>query len=649
MRISAIPILALSLTISAQDVFNSSSGAAKNGPTDCDNARARILAQYSQTVKQIDAERRDLTLRSNERLAACGVGDASKPCRDSVARDYDRQNEMLNQRVDRAGVDRDNALNRLNCDPPSPLRGGVDRTGGTADGGAPASTGPGSGRPNPGGGFPPGGGAPVGGGLPIGGPPLVGGVGTTGGSTPPLNGSVNGGGAGKQGRSPSGSPTRTGGAGTQGKQNPTQGKQNPTQAKGGATGTCTAGAGRNASTPVQGGDAYARGIADGLVTCAGGFINLAVAGAMIALASEYDQITHPSGYPVNSPAAIVMHTNWVQAAQILGVEPGGATILQRELAQHRAGVSQPGLSAYESGKLAGQRLCSWGVVPGLTKGILTKAYAPMGESIGNPLRGAALAKVMTASAAELPNASGKWISTPLGPIKLGAFKGKGSFSTVFEDANNPNRVVKVGNNTGGSPDSFARQKAGVPKLQKGGIDTPPIRFVDSGTATRPGVLITDNVFKRGPPVIQLSGEEIVQTPDALEAVRQVFDKSAAAGLVPGDISPSNIVLSKNAAGGLSAIVIDPDFFLPPEEYAASLRQGGVPGGVLSSKFWAGQLLPGAELVTELQNGKPVSACELSGSLFEVFKARYSVRGTSTNPTSVNPPRVNTPTVKGPGR
>src|SRR2546423_5862447 len=126
MRAIRTVILASFVVVNAQDVFNATSAG------DCESAKAGIREQYSATLRQIDREHRELADRMNQQGASCGTGDSAKPCRTNLAREYDRQNEMLNARAAAAGTERDNALNEVEgtvC--VRPLRGGVDRISGT--------------------------------------------------------------------------------------------------------------------------------------------------------------------------------------------------------------------------------------------------------------------------------------------------------------------------------------------------------------------------------------------------------------------------------------------------------------------------------------------------------------------------------------
>ncbi len=368
---------------------------------------------------------------------------------------------------------------------------------------------------------------------------------------------------------------------------------------------------------------YGRGLAEGMGDCIHGFMDLLVAANMIAQA-----VLNPAMAPKNS---------WVDAAKLLGLEPGESIVLKtiwQELNQTK--IIGLDVSAYDRGKIDGRRLCAYGAVPGIAKAAKAapiKAFAKAGETPVNPLRGASLAHAMAGDESALPAFSGKWISTPRGPIKLGAFAGKGSFSTVYEMADNPGRVVKIGNNTGESGGSFKRQAEGANRLREAGVETPAIHYNDPGTTSRPGTLITDNVNKRGPPgsVIKFGSRELQDMrPEhpVRRAMQDAFDKLAAKGYAWADGHAGNVRFQSDASGAFKTIVIDPDFVMTPGEYAASIRGGTMPGAVLGSKLLGSE---GFQDYVNLEKGMPVSAVQLSDSLSRVLFNQERAPNGSTVP------------------
>ncbi len=355
---------------------------------------------------------------------------------------------------------------------------------------------------------------------------------------------------------------------------------------------------------------YALGLAEGLGDCIHGFIDTGIAAVLLFQATQN---------PV-----IGLQTNWVDVAKSLGLEPGQSVVLRtiwQELVQTK--VIGRDISARARGKIDGSRLCAYAgpALSHVAEPHLSKLKTP-GATPVNPLAGASLSKAMSQIESDLAAHSGKWIATPKGPLKLGGFVGKGSFSTVYELAGKPNQVIKIGNSTGESSGSFSRQITGSARLTQAGVDTPPIHYVDVGTPYRPGVLITDNINARGPPgsVLKLSATEIGRNPAAMNAMQDLFRKVGDAGYAFADGHPGNVRFSSAGPGALKAIVIDPDFVMTPQEFAASIQRDTAPGRVL-----AGKLMFTEELLdwSELQQGRMVSASKLSKSLFDAFKQRVN--------------------------
>jgi hypothetical protein len=102
-------------------------------------------------------------------------------------------------------------------------------------------------------------------------------------------------------------------------------------------------------------------------------------------------------------------------------------------------------------------------------------------------------------------------------------------------------------------------------------------------------------------------------PAAQQAMQDVFNKIAQKGYAWADGHGGNVRFVSDGVGGLKAVVIDPDFVMTPQEYAASIRDGSMPGRVLGGKLFATE---GLQDWADLQKGKQVSAQQLSDSLFQ---------------------------------
>jgi uncharacterized protein len=352
----------------------------------------------------------------------------------------------------------------------------------------------------------------------------------------------------------------------------------------------------NPNQPID----YFRGFAVGMGDCFTGFVDLFAATGLMAKG------------------------DFVNAAKLLGVEPGKSLVL-KSIWQELVATKLVGkdVSYYDQGRAAGRRICTYALVPGALK--VRKALATAGETSFNPIRGPDLAQAMASTEKGLGAYSGKWIATGKGPVQLGKFVGKGSFSSVFEMAEDPNKVIKIGNNTAESSGSFARQIDGARRLKSAGVDTPDIHYVDPGTPSKPGTLITGNVFKRGPPgsVRSFSSAEQIKDTPISRALQDVYDRVAQKGFVWGDGHLGNIVFEFDGAGGWKGIVIDPDMVMSPAELADSLRSSTMPGNVVS-----GVLAENLQNLFRLFKGESVEAGVLSDDL---FAARGFVRQRGLKP------------------
>jgi len=385
-----------------------------------------------------------------------------------------------------------------------------------------------------------------------------------------------------------------GGAGNQSKAN------NPASGGSGAgsTGTQSKGTGPASKTPNNASNQnpspppldYLRGFADGLSDCFKGFMDLAAAVAMIAQGHSQD------------------------AATILGVKPGQDPILQM-IAQEifNTKVVGSGVSAYQQGRVAGRRVCAYGLVPGVAKagkGLLTPGVTRL-----NPLKGQALYDAM-GDVKNLPKYTGRWVSIKEGTIQLGDHVGDGSFSSVFERVDQPGKVVKIGSNPAESPGSFTRQIEGSNRLTEAGVSTPKIYpNWDAGTSTTPGSLTTDNVLKNSPPgtVTRFvpAGGQIAGTAFA-RALQDINNKLIAKGYVLIDNHLGNIAFELDSAAGVKAIVVDPDMVMTASEIEASAAAGTLPGNIVANFLSA---LRGPVTAQSMLTPGSSTASSLSANLF----------------------------------
>jgi hypothetical protein len=280
---------------------------------------------------------------------------------------------------------------------------------------------------------------------------------------------------------------------------------------------------------------YVRGLAQGFGDCAQFGMDLYAAGAAFA------------------------RGDFVSTAQILGLEPGQSVVL-RSIASELTAKAL-GASPFESGRLAGRRICSYVVVPAGIKGgrqFLGKLRAGLrpgasipGSGARNPLSGNVIAEAASADA-DLPAGQqilpGKWIQTPRGPVQLGPRLGAGKFGNVYQLPADPARVVKVGNAKPVTAASFTRQVEGANLLKSAGIATPAIETGAAAAGAGTPLLFMENIFSKWPGAKILADISELQ-PAQLQAVQRLYQQIGS--------NPSNIFVYPSATG-LAAGVVDAD-------------------------------------------------------------------------------------------
>jgi hypothetical protein len=225
----------------------------------------------------------------------------------------------------------------------------------------------------------------------------------------------------------------------------------------------------------------------------------------------------------------------------------------------------------------------------------------MGDTPQNPLRGVVLAEAVGDSdtAVQLP---GKFVATAeYGPMKLGAYKGSGSFGTVYEEAAAPGRVVKISNTSPESASSFPRQRDGSTRLNQIGIETPRIFEMQPGSPTNPALLFMENADGLGARTIdsaKLKG--LVQTDPAtavriLNTVRDTGNRLARANMVWLDNAVRNMGFIPEGAG-FRPLVWDSDFVMTFAELHAEVARGGLAKHLLNNlmkdPLWTSRMLDG---------------------------------------------------------
>jgi hypothetical protein len=350
---------------------------------------------------------------------------------------------------------------------------------------------------------------------------------------------------------------------------------------------------------------YVRGMGDGLHDCVDQLTNLP--------ATFYKETIDFFG-----AAASIVRGDFVTGAKLLGFTTSDTALraifqpltTQQIVIDPKTG--KPSISAYDVGRNGGLRLCQYGIAHAAAKAL--KALGSAGETPLNPLKGNALTTAMGGAEDQLPNLSGKYVSTPNGPAKLGKFVGKGSFSTVYEMGDDPSKVIKIGNNPTESQASFARQVVGAERLKASGVKTPKIHNPD--TAGRSGVLITDNVNKlQLGPITQYRNILQMKGTPAERAMLDMGNKLNSRGYALVDNHAGNVSFIPNGAGTLEALVVDPDMVMTVPEMQEAIQQNTIPGNVIKGVLGVN----GGEVLQALQNGTPITPNE-------VFTALLQARG-----------------------
>jgi hypothetical protein len=260
----------------------------------------------------------------------------------------------------------------------------------------------------------------------------------------------------------------------------------------------------------------------------------------------------------------MMRGDFVTAAHMLGLEPGQSVVLKtmyQELTTKLVSLDRNAqLSPIEAGRIAGRRICMYGLIPGAAKvaGEAVKALGPRGNSMFKPIKSADI----TPNAENLAN---KWIETDKGPAKLGDLlspKGKSLFGAVYRDGENPGQVIKISKPPApkieNPAETFPRQKEGADLLQEHGIPTPKIKGLQEGGIGKPAILWIEDAYKKWP-----GGKPAPPnlTDVHIDAARELYKQIADAGMVWADGHADNMFFFPKRGGGLAAGVLDADMIV----------------------------------------------------------------------------------------
>lgn len=284
-------------------------------------------------------------------------------------------------------------------------------------------------------------------------------------------------------------------------------------------------------------------------------------------------------------AGLFAQGDFVDAAKAWGLSPGQSIVLKGMAAEMNSRVVGRNISPYQQGVTAGRRLCAYAALPGTVKAIgtaATGAFAP-GSTFTNPIKGGALQNAIDNAPKALAE---KWVQTPKGPVRLGAFAGQGSFASVFKYGKGS--VIKFSKNDpktlGYGPESIYGQNIGAGRVSAAGVETPKVSNYEPGGTRQPSTLVTDNVARKYPGSFQLSNREYhrlspVQQGEILDAVDSAANKIAEHGYALLDVNPGNFSLQP-LVGAMKAIIHDPDMVMTVDEIR-NLAPNSVPRGVLN--------------------------------------------------------------------
>jgi hypothetical protein len=204
-----------------------------------------------------------------------------------------------------------------------------------------------------------------------------------------------------------------------------------------------------------------------------------------------------------------------------------------------------------------------------------------GESDADPVQGDALKAELTndqENSSNAPALGGKYVELTNGPVKLGAFKGEGSFAGVYDDGTNLVRKLAKNNGAQYYNEQIEGQANGSKALKSLGIDHPEVTEVEEGTDETPGSLVQQNTATKYPNSKELTSRDFQNAGpemqgEILGAIKSVLDQLASKGYVMGDVNPGNFTLT--VKGGKVAVVIhDPDMIMTLSELKEKMSEPG---------------------------------------------------------------------------
>ena len=216
---------------------------------------------------------------------------------------------------------------------------------------------------------------------------------------------------------------------------------------------------------------------------------------------------------------------------------------------------------------------------------VTGERAPItgGTSAQDPIAGAALDADLTNEGpnnlSNAPALAGKFVTVADRPVKLGPFKGEGSFAGVYEEGTN--LVRKLAKKLPDWPyfnEQIEGQANGSKILKSLGIDHPEVTEVEGGGySDEPASLVQEDTASKYPNSKELTSRDFQNAGpemqgEILSAIKSVLDQLASKGYIMGDINPGNFTVT--VKGGKIAVVIhDPDMIMTLGELNEKMGDG----------------------------------------------------------------------------
>jgi hypothetical protein len=269
--------------------------------------------------------------------------------------------------------------------------------------------------------------------------------------------------------------------------------------------------------------------------------------------------------------------DFVTAAAMLGIEPGQATILQREL--RMPVVGQGAQNAYEAGKRGAIRFCSWalpqvagkcvGKVCGRIKAAVGKGGPKVPEPVAEvppepvgrpPIKGVRLGEPgRYGEVHEVLDAAGKPTGKVVKEFKYNPPKG--------EPAKSPAEIASI------TQEAAELQISGNRTLMKYGGEFPTPKILETNLGAKPPYVIMENVFGGRFKNVRFKPPGAAASPAQKAAAQQLGQNLANRGLTMLDPTESNIFFFEEGTG-LRAGIVDPQLVVP---YAGLAKMTGIPG------------------------------------------------------------------------